>query len=107
MAKKISANKYYICFIDLSPLMQSALLMVRYALIFTFGGILVFVIIMTLLADKAIQPIKDAYYKQRRFITNAGHELKTPLAVISANAEMEELLGNDCLLYTSDAADEL
>lgn len=95
LAKKISANKYYICFIDLSPLMQSALLLVRYALIFTFGGILFFVIIMALLADKAIQPIKDAYDKQRRFITNAGHELKTPLAVISANAEMEELLGND------------
>ncbi len=95
LAKKISANKYYICFIDLSPLMQSALLLVRYALIFTFGGILVFVIIMALLADKAIQPIKDAYDKQRRFIANAGHELKTPLAVISANAEMEELLGND------------
>ena len=95
LAKKISANKYYICFIDLSPLMQSALLLVRYALIFTFGGILVFVIIMALLADKAIQPIRDAYDKQRRFITNAGHELKTPLAVISANAEMEELLGND------------
>lgn len=56
---------------------------------------MVFVIIMALLADKAIQPIKDAYDKQRRFITNAGHELKTPLAVISANAEMEELLGND------------
>lgn len=95
LAKKISTNKYYVCFIDLSPLMQSALLLVRYALIFTFGGILFFVIIMALLADKAIQPIKDAYDKQRRFITNAGHELKTPLAVISANAEMEELLGND------------
>lgn len=95
LAKKISANKYYICFIDMSPLMQSALLLVRYALIFTFGGILVFVVVMALLADRAIEPIKDAYDRQRRFITNAGHELKTPLAVISANAEMEELLGND------------
>lgn len=28
-------------------------------------------------------------------IGNAGHELKTPLAVISANTEMEEMLGNN------------
>ncbi|WP_201336212.1 sensor histidine kinase [Lactobacillus nasalidis] len=95
LAKKISANKYYVCFIDLSPLMQSTILLAKYALIFTFGGILFFIVIMALLADRAVQPIKEAYEKQRRFITNAGHELKTPLAVISANAEMEEILGND------------
>ena len=95
LAKKISANKYYVCLIDLSPLMQTAILLARYALMFTFGGILFFILVMALLADKAVQPIKDAYDKQRRFITNAGHELKTPLAVISANAEMEEILGND------------
>lgn len=95
LAKKISTNKYYICVIDLSPLMQSTIFLVKYAMFFTFGGIFFFILVMFLLADRAIQPIKDAYDKQRRFITNAGHELKTPLAVISANAEMEELLGND------------
>ena len=95
LAKKISTNKYYLCVIDLSPLMQSTIFLVKYAMFFTFGGIFFFILVMFLLADRAIQPIKDAYDKQRRFITNAGHELKTPLAVISANAEMEELLGND------------
>ena len=95
LAKKISTNKYYICVIDLSPLMQSTIFLVKYAMFFTFGGIFFFILVMFLLADRAIRPIKDAYDKQRRFITNAGHELKTPLAVISANAEMEELLGND------------
>ena len=29
---------------------------------------------------------------QKRFITNAGHELKTPIAIISANAEAIEML---------------
>lgn len=95
LAKKIAKNKYFICYIDLAPLMQSTMLLAKYAMIFTLGGILIFLAIMSLLAGKAVQPIKDAYDKQRRFITNAGHELKTPLAVISANTEMEELLGND------------
>lgn len=95
LAKKVSKNKYFICFIDLAPLMQSTLLLVRYAMCFTIAGVLIFMVIMGLLAGKAVEPIKEAYDKQRRFITNAGHELKTPLAVISANTEMEEILGND------------
>ena len=41
----------------------------------------------------AIQPeIKNAE-NQKRFLTNASHELKTPLAVIRANTEMQENVG--------------
>ena len=47
-----------------------------------------------MVSGKAIKPIVDTYRKQQEFITNAGHELKTPLAVISANTEMEEMLGD-------------
>ena len=50
---------------------------------------------LILVSRRAIKPIIDTYHKQQEFITNAGHELKTPLAVISANTEMEEMLGND------------
>ena len=39
----------------------------------------------------AIQPIAESYEKQKHFITDAGHELKTPLAVISANTEVLEM----------------
>lgn len=94
-AKKIGPNNYLVCFLDIGPLMQTYSNLIKYALIFTFGGMTLFLIIMGTLSNKAIKPIKDAYDKQRRFITNAGHELKTPLAVISANNEMEELLGNE------------
>lgn len=34
------------------------------------------------------RPIKESFYKQREFISNASHELKTPLAIISANADV-------------------
>lgn len=37
---------------------------------------------------KIFQPIKESLYKQRKFISDASHELKTPIAVISANADV-------------------
>lgn len=41
------------------------------------------------LADRAIQPVEEAYERQRQFVADASHELKTPLAVIDANIEAE------------------
>lgn len=42
---------------------------------------------------KIIAAIEESYKKQKQFISDAGHELKTPIAVISANAE---ILAREC-----------
>lgn len=39
-------------------------------------------------ANKAIKPIKDAFEKQKHFISDASHELKTPLTVINTNIDL-------------------
>lgn len=39
------------------------------------------------MANRAVSVIEDAYTKQRQFIADASHELKTPITVISANAD--------------------
>ena len=52
-------------------------------------GSLVLVLII-LLSRKAVKPIAESYEKQRRFITDANHELKTPLTLILANIDIAE-----------------
>lgn len=43
------------------------------------------------LSKKAIKPIAENMEKQKNFVTDAGHEIKTPLAIIMANTEALEL----------------
>lgn len=46
------------------------------------------------LAEEAIKPVRNAYHSQKVFIANASHEIKTPLAAISANLEAADLHNN-------------
>jgi signal transduction histidine kinase len=48
-------------------------------------------LVVSLAAGRATKPIAESYEKQRRFITDAGHELKTPIAIINADTEVMEL----------------
>lgn len=48
-------------------------------------------IITALISKRAVKPIAESFDKQRRFISDAGHEIKTPLAIIQANADAMEL----------------
>lgn len=41
-----------------------------------------------ILSKPIVQPYEDLYNKQKRFLTDASHELKTPLAIISANNDV-------------------
>lgn len=42
-----------------------------------------------------IRPMVESYSKQKRFITDASHEIKTPLAVIDAANEVQEIEGGE------------
>lgn len=47
--------------------------------------------LVVLLSRRAIRPIVENMEKQKQFVTNAGHEIKTPLAIIQSNTEALEL----------------
>ena len=54
--------------------------------------LILYVIVILAFSKKLIRPFVENDERQKRFITNASHELKTPLAVISANTDMTEVL---------------
>lgn len=68
-----------------SDLFALSVQMSLYSLVF-------FILVVSLFSGFAIKPFVENYEKQKEFITNAGHELKTPLAIISANNELQELM---------------
>ncbi|MBR5408798.1 HAMP domain-containing histidine kinase [Candidatus Saccharibacteria bacterium] len=58
-------------------------------------------------AEKAIQPVREAYEAQKEFIANASHEIKTPLAVIQANLEAADIKDNKWLDNVAKKAEDL
>ncbi|MEE0964744.1 MAG: HAMP domain-containing sensor histidine kinase [Ruminococcus bromii] len=52
----------------------------------------ILLIIVILLAGKVIRPVLVGMEKQKQFITNAGHEMKTPLAIIQSNNDTMALI---------------
>ena len=52
-------------------------------------------LLIILISKRVIAPIQQSYTKQRQFITDASHELKTPLAIISSNADVLEMENGD------------
>lgn len=57
----------------------------------TLLGLLAVFWLLVLLSGRIIKPVAESYEKQKRFITDAGHEIKTPLTIISADADLAEL----------------
>ena len=52
-------------------------------------------LLVILLSKKAIRPIAAGMERQRQFVTDAGHEIKTPLAIIMANTAAMELISGE------------
>lgn len=66
------------------------------SIVASLGGMLAVLILVIVLSKRIVKPVIESYEKQKRFITDAGHEIKTPLTVIDADAEVLEMeVGDD------------
>jgi signal transduction histidine kinase len=72
-------------------------------------ALIILSILAYFLSKKSIQPIKIAFNKQKQFVSDASHELKTPLTVISANTDVlqGEIGENKWLNYIKSQTDRM
>lgn len=68
---------------------------VKNSVLISIGVIISVLVLIILVSKRVIAPIQETYLKQKQFITGASHELKTPLAIISSNADVLEMMNGD------------
>ena len=85
-----------IAFMDNTAFSQSFSALFHNTLLFGAIGLVLVFFISLYLAGRIVKPMQESYEKQKEFTADAGHELKTPIAAISANAELlkREIGGN-------------
>lgn len=87
----LSAEKHgksLILFVDCGQALDSFRTLLLSSILVSLGGIALVFILLLLFSKRIVRPFSEIYEKQKRFITDAGHELKTPLTIIDADAEI-------------------
>lgn len=88
------------------PALESSFYIILISIILGACGILALIAAIKTLTQWLIRPIEEMIDNEKRFISNASHELKTPLAIISANTELllADSKDNKHLLYIQQEA---
>lgn len=89
---KPASNGYRMIFLDITS-QRGILTNLIYTFLIVACVMLVFIFFISrFFANRAIKPVEDAFDKQKQFVADASHELKTPLTVINTNVDV--LLSN-------------
>lgn len=81
----------YVVFVDCGRALEAAGRFLVGSIIISAAGFILVFVIVSLLSRYAIRPVTTSYEKQKQFISNAGHEIKTPLSIIRADADILEM----------------
>ncbi|MBQ6439619.1 MAG: HAMP domain-containing histidine kinase [Mogibacterium sp.] len=109
-----SVSSSTITFLDCGRTLGSFYSFLRASILMSLLGLLAVFFVILYFAGRIVRPVAESYEKQKRFITDAGHEIKTPLAIIKANIDLMDMEidsgvegRQEGLSISSEAADNL
>ncbi|MBR0468710.1 MAG: HAMP domain-containing histidine kinase [Mogibacterium sp.] len=82
---------YVITFLDCGRTLESFRSFLMASIVASLAGLLLIFFVILYFAGRIVRPVAESYEKQKRFITDAGHEIKTPLAIIKANIDLMDM----------------
>ena len=86
--RKIGVHGKDITLIESESTIKQLKITILLAIIIGFIGLILIYIIAKRISLTIVKPVKESFEKQKQFVSDASHELKTPLAVIEANADV-------------------
>lgn len=95
LRQNLSDSRVITVFLDYSQQVNTNNAVIRMTVLICASGFLITLVLVILFSGRMIRPEIENARRQKQFITNASHELKTPLAVIRANTEIEEMMNGE------------
>ena len=80
-----------IIFLDCGRSLSSFRMTLLASVLLALLGLLAVLVLLLIVSRRIVRPVAESYEKQKQFITDAGHELKTPMTIISADADLAEM----------------
>lgn len=91
-ATSYGSNTMYV-FLDCSNSLNNFYSFLKSSLLISLIGLILVFILVFFLSNIVVKPFVDIHTKQQKFITNASHEIKTPLTVINSAVDIIEMEG--------------
>lgn len=80
-----------VVFLDCTRQLESFVNFLVLSVLTSVSASAILFVLLSITSERIVTPLNESYEKQKQFITNAGHDLKTPLTIIDADAELLEM----------------